>query len=173
VHDLAKLASLTFVDDLSGDTNAIQTGHQDEVAARNTDVRRESWPFRADTFLDDLDKNLVAPAKDLLDGRLEQATATATRVPAWTTALGLGLLTSPRSCLGGTPEAHLAFKNLDLLDLTADLTFKLGIDWFFRYLGTSIGELEIFVVIDEFTAKLGSVKVGIGEFVVDILDRMA
>ena len=67
---LAQLAALALVGDLAGDADAVQAGHQDEVAAGDADVGREGRPLGADALLDDLDEHLVAAPEDLLDGRL-------------------------------------------------------------------------------------------------------
>ena len=92
-HDLAELAALALVDDLPRDADAIEAGHQHEVAARDADVGREGRALGADALLDDLDEDLVAAAEDLLDRGLERpASATG---PAAAAGLLAGLVPGP------------------------------------------------------------------------------
>ena len=62
---------VTLVFNLARDADASQGRHQHEIAAGDADVGRKRRAFRANAFLDDLDKHFIAAAQDILDRRLE------------------------------------------------------------------------------------------------------
>ena len=61
--------------DLARDADAVEAGHQHEVAAGDADVGAERRPLGADAFLDDLDEDFLAALEDVLDERLGPAHA--------------------------------------------------------------------------------------------------
>src|SRR4029079_6910994 len=87
-HDVAQAAARLLVGDLARDADAVEPGHQDQVAAGDADVGREGRALGADALLDDLDEHLVAAAEDLLDRGLDQA-------PSAARAPGPGRLVAP------------------------------------------------------------------------------
>ncbi len=69
-HDLAQFATGVVVVDLAADADALQSGHQHEIASGDADVGRERRALGADALLDDLHQHFAAALEDLLDGRL-------------------------------------------------------------------------------------------------------
>src|SRR5208337_602158 len=124
VHDLAELAALAFIDDLARNPDAVQAGHQDQVAAWDADVGGEGRSLGSNAFLDHLNQHLVAAAEDFLDRGPDHA-ASPTRAasprqiiaPAW-------------PGLDRTAQAHFPLQLLDLLDFLADLLLKFRVDLF-------------------------------------------
>src|SRR5262249_56321107 len=75
VEDLAQPAAVVVVGDLARDADAVEPGHQDEVAPGDADVGAQGRPLGAQPFLDDLDDDLLAALEDVLDERLGPAVA--------------------------------------------------------------------------------------------------
>src|SRR5262249_56977316 len=81
-EDLAQAAALLLVADLARDADAVEAGHQHQVAACYADVGAQGRPLGAQALLDDLDDHLLAAAEDVLDERLGAAGAAAAPPPA-------------------------------------------------------------------------------------------
>ena len=75
VEDLAQPAALLVVVDLARHADAVEAGHQHEIAAGDADVGAQRRPLGADAFLDDLDEDFLAALEDVLDERLGPADA--------------------------------------------------------------------------------------------------
>ncbi len=75
-HAAFQASAIVVVFDFATDTDAGQRGHQHQVTSRNRDVSAERRPLRADAFLDDLDQDLVATAKNFLDWRFDARAST-------------------------------------------------------------------------------------------------
>jgi hypothetical protein len=64
---LAEALASFFVFDFAADADALEAGHEYEVAAGDGDIGGESGAFVADAFLDDLDEDFAAALEDFLD----------------------------------------------------------------------------------------------------------
>src|SRR5208337_3589461 len=118
VHDLAELAALAFIDDLARNPDAVQAGHQDQVAAWDADVGGEGRSLGSNAFLDHLNQHLVAAAEDFLDRGLDHA-ASPTRA-----ASAREIIAPAWPGLDRTAQAHFPLQLLDLLDFLADLLLE-------------------------------------------------
>ena len=99
--------------------HAAEGGHQHEVAAGDADIGRERGALGADAFLDDLHDDFVAPAKDLLDGRLDsRASGTAiAALAALRSFAAFGLPIVVRHDFGGIVAALTEVLRLDVADM--------------------------------------------------------
>src|SRR5581483_7229172 len=70
MENVAEPAARFFVVDLAGNPDAVQAGHEHEIAAGDADIGAQGRPLGADTFLDDLDQHFLAALEDVLDERL-------------------------------------------------------------------------------------------------------
>ncbi len=77
VEDLAQAAARVFVCDLARHADAVEPGHQHEVAAGDADVGAQRRALGADAFLDDLNEHFLAALEDVLNERLGPALAEA------------------------------------------------------------------------------------------------
>src|SRR5262249_20481269 len=75
MKDFAKAAALVVVGNFAGDAHSIQARHENEVAPGNADVSAQRRAFCTDPFLDDLNEDRLAAAKDILNERLRTAGA--------------------------------------------------------------------------------------------------
>src|SRR5690606_13528877 len=66
-HGVAKLLAHVFVDDLSGNADAFQTRHQDQVASRDADIGAKGRALIADAFLDHLHQDFLAAFEHFLN----------------------------------------------------------------------------------------------------------
>src|SRR5262245_18926028 len=79
-HDVAEDAALLVVFDLARDADAAKRRHEHEVATGNADVGAEGRAFGANAFLNNLNEDFVAAAKDFLNGRLDTRASAPRRV---------------------------------------------------------------------------------------------
>src|SRR5205807_2960774 len=89
-EDLAQAAALVVVGNLARHADAVQPGHQHEVAAGDADVGAQRRTLGADALLDDLDEDLLAALEEVLDERLGPAEARAGEAPAAARAAPVG-----------------------------------------------------------------------------------
>src|SRR5437016_14097639 len=94
---IAEPAAGILVVDLARDADAIEPGHEDQVAPGNADVGAQGRSLGADAFLDDLDEHFLAALEDVLDERLGPAETGTSAAAAGTEAgpAAAGAATSP------------------------------------------------------------------------------
>src|SRR5262249_4781846 len=95
VEDLAEPAARLLVDDLAGDADTVEPRHEHEVAAGDADIGAQGGALGADAFLDHLDEDFLAAAKDVLNERLGTAGAGRAERPAATRAAAAAIALRP------------------------------------------------------------------------------
>src|SRR5207302_3157446 len=90
----ATAAAGILVDNLARNGDAIEAGHEDQVAAGDADIGAQSGSLGADAFLDDLNEHLLATFENVLDKGFGPAHAGTPHGPAARSA-GAAALIAP------------------------------------------------------------------------------
>src|SRR5712692_2694303 len=117
VENLAQPMALLIVRDFARYADAIQSRHENQIPAGNTDVGAQGRPLGADSLLDDLHEDFLATAENILDQRLGPASTG----PA---AAKASSRSAPAIVPGRTPWSKVDF----LLVITLDVSLTCFIE---------------------------------------------